>query len=138
MSLTRVQDALLASWDESINVWGRFDGQHGAPLFGGRELTILSGVVAVVVVTLIWQWIERRRPHDFRCNRPNRLFDELCKAHRLDRSSRRLLKQLAESRGLTDAGVLFVEPIHFDTARIPAELANAAKQIRQLRHRLFD
>ena len=138
MNLVCLHYLVLASWDDTTSVWGRFDGQHGGPLFGAREFTILSGVIAVAAVTFLWQWIDRRRPQDFRCNRPSRLFDELCKAHRLDRSSRRVLKQLAACRGLTDAGVLFIEPDHFDTSRIPAELTTSAKQIRQLRHQLFD
>jgi hypothetical protein len=117
-------------------VWGRFD--HQKATFGKFELIILGAVVLLLAGTLVWQWIGRRPPRDFRCNSPSRLFGDLCRAHRLDRSSRRLLKQLASQCDARSPAELFVEPAFFDTANIPSALKASARELRQLRHKLFD
>lgn len=127
---------LLATWQESEGIWGRFD--HQRPTLGVNELIILGVVIAAIVGTLIWQLIAGRRLHDFRCNSASRLFGELCRVHRLGRTSRKLLKQLAVARSLKSADLLFVEPEYFDLTNIPPALKSSANELRQLRHRLFD
>lgn len=124
-----------ATLDQAGGVWGRFD--HQRPVFGAHELIILVSVAALLAGALFWEAIKRRREREFWFNSNSRLFAEMCHAHRLDRSSRRLLKQLAASRGLKNPAELFVEPDHFDTTNLPLELKPRAPGVRQLRHELF-
>jgi hypothetical protein len=127
---------LLATREESFRVWGRFD--HQRPGVGPFELIILSAVALLLAGTLIWQIVARRRQREFASNNPTRLFGELCRAHRLDRSNRRLLKQLAAAHGIKSAALLFVEPDYFDMTNVPPALKSLAGELRQLRHKLFD
>ena len=127
---------LIAKHQESAGVWGRFDHQRAD--VGKIELILLIAVTLLLAGTLIWQRISRRHQREFVCNSTSRLFSELCRAHRLDRSNRRLLKQLATALGLKYAALLFVEPEGFDMTSLPPALKSSASEIRQLRHRLFD
>jgi hypothetical protein len=105
---------------------------------GPYELLILAAVTLIVIVTIAWQTISRRRGHDFEYDRPSRLFAELCRAHKLNWSHRRLLKHLAAARGLKCPAALFVEPEYFDISNVPASLKSSVSELRQLRHRIFD
>jgi hypothetical protein len=127
---------LLATWQESTGIWGRFDGQPAT--FSTFELVVLSAVALLLIGTLGWQLLPSRRRRDFRLNSPTRLFGELCRAHHLDRATRRLLKRLAAARGLKSPNVLFVEPDYFDVTNIPAALTVSTVELRRLRHKLFD
>jgi hypothetical protein len=108
------------------------------PDIGPYELLILSIVTLLVVTTIVWRTVSRRRRRDFEYNSPPRLFSALCRAHKLTWSNRRLLKHLAAARDLKCAATLFVEPDYFDLANLPPELKPAAHELRQLRHKLFD
>jgi hypothetical protein len=128
---------LLATWHDSAGIWGRFD--HQRQSFGAHEmLTFGYGVISLLVIIFIWYAFVRHRKQDFQCNSDWRLFGELCRAHRLDRSKRRLLKRLAAVRGLKTAASLFVEPSYFDIAGLPPVLKSAASEYRQLCRQLFD
>jgi hypothetical protein len=125
---------LLAAQDYS-GEWARL----GRLLnFGPYEVLILAAVTLLVIVTIVWQTISRRRQRDFEYDRPARLFADLCRAHKLNWSSRRLLKHLAAARGLKSPATLFVEPIYFDMTNVPPALKPSAAELRQLRHKLFD
>ena len=106
--------------------------------FGPYEVLILAAVTLLVIVTVVWQTISRRRQRDFEYDRPARLFADLCRAHKLNWSSRRLLKHLAAARRLKFPATLFVEPEYFDVTNVPAALKPSASELRQLRHRIFD
>jgi hypothetical protein len=106
--------------------------------FGLYEVLILAAVTLLVIVTIVWQTISRRRQRDFEYDRPARLFTDLCRAHKLNWSSRRLLKHLASARGLKCPTTLFVEPEYFDMTNVPPALKPSAAELRQLRHKLFD
>jgi hypothetical protein len=124
---------LLAMRPDTIRTWGRFD----RPL-ETHELIVAGIIVLLLGGTLVWQLLPQRRPRDFNCNNPSRLFTELCRAHRLDRSHRKLLKRLAAAHGLKSAAVLFMEPEYFDATNVPPDLKPSARELRQLRHVLFD
>jgi hypothetical protein len=94
--------------------------------------------VVLLIAALAWQFVPSRRRREFQCNSPARLFGELCRSHHVDRSTRRLLKQLAVVRGLNDPSVLFVEPDCFDVTSLPSSLTGSAAELRRLRHKLFD
>ena len=68
---------------------------------------------------------------------PVALFRELCRAHRLNRSRRHLLKNLASARGLANPVLVFAKPECFDIADLPPHLKTAAAELRQLRLQLF-
>jgi hypothetical protein len=123
---------LLATLDTD-GIGGHFD-----RLPNTHELLILGSVTLLVIITIAWQAISRWRHRDFEYNSPPRLFADLCRAHKLNRSNRRLLKQLAAARGLKMAAMLFVEPDYFDMTNVPPALKPAANDLRQLRHKLFD
>ena len=128
---------LLAARQDMHRVWGRFD--HGRPGFDASYLIIAVALVALVIVAA-WSWRRdaSRSTKGFSSNSASRLFRELCAAHGLKLASRRLLKRLAESRRLTNPATLFVEPQHFDTKNLPAELKSSANELRQIRNQLFD
>src|SRR5882757_5191665 len=90
--------------------------------FGPYEVLILAAVTLLVIVTVVWQTISKRRQRDFEYDRPARLFADLCRAHKLNWSSRRLLKHLAAARGLKCPATLFVEPEYFDMTNVPPAL----------------
>jgi hypothetical protein len=102
------------------------------------EVLLLAAVTLLVIVSVIWQTISTRRRHDFHYNSPPRLFAELCRAHKLSWSNRRLLKRLAAARGLKTPANLFVEPEYFDMSNVPPALKTSATEIRRIRQQLFD
>jgi hypothetical protein len=125
---------LLAAQDYSPE-WDRLGHWLNA---GPYEVLILAAVTLLVVMTISWQVISRRRRNDFDYDRPPRLFADLCRAHKLNWSNRRLLKHLAAARGLKSPACLFVEPEHFDMTNVPAALKSSAADLRRLRHKIFD
>jgi hypothetical protein len=127
---------LLASRQDLHRVWGRFDNQR--PAEDSSQLLIVLGMAAVAAAALlIWFLAARRPPRLFVSNSPARLFRELCHAHGLSFSTRRLLKRLAAAQGLATPAILFVEPKHFDTANLPPDLQSAAKDVQRIRAHLF-
>jgi len=127
---------LLATRQDLHRVWGRFDYQR--PSDGTSQLLIVVGMgVVAAAALLIWSLVARRPPRHFVSNSGARLFRELCHAHGLSFSTRRLLKRLAAARGLTTPAILFVEPQNFDTSSLPANLHPAANELQRLRAQLF-
>jgi hypothetical protein len=117
-------------------LWGQFgDAGEGTDL--NQLFTIMGCTALALLICMGWRLFQERESRTFSANSPARLFRELCAAHKLQRSSRRLLKRLAEARGLTSPSLLFVEPEHFDEATLPANLSASAKDLRQLSERLF-
>jgi hypothetical protein len=100
-------------------------------------LLLSGGFVLVVAAVLVWNRLTRRPQRTFKCNRPSRLFRDLCRAHRLDRGARHLLKSLAVARGLENPDLLFVKPECFDPAYLPPHLASSAAELRNLFQQLF-
>jgi hypothetical protein len=101
-------------------------------------LCIMAAIVAVGVVLLLFERFVRNRHNRATYNSPNELFRELCRVHRLDRSSRRLMKRLAAERGLASPSFLFVEPEAFNLATLPATWEDYAEQVKQIHHQLFE
>jgi hypothetical protein len=128
--------ALLLAARQESGVWGRFD--HQRPGVGTSELIVIAFVVVLLAGSLAWQMLKRRYEREFLCDSASRLFGELCHAHQLDRSARRLLKRLAAARGLKNLTELFVEPHYFDAATLPSSLKPSAGALRHLRYKLFD
>jgi hypothetical protein len=129
---------LIGQSPDDYRVWGRFDDQPTAS--GIPQWMIVLGCTALVVavIGLVNGILTRRRRREFWHDNSARLFQDLCRAHRLDLSHRRLLKKLAALRGLAHPAELFVEPSHFEAADLPPALQASARDLGQFRHRLFD
>jgi hypothetical protein len=97
------------------------------------------GLVALVAAAAALVVLQLRKRNDMseRCNKPWKLFRELCQVHGLDRPSQRLLAQLARARRLPQPAQVFVTPQAFSLEGLPAELQQRASQLRQLQQQLF-
>jgi hypothetical protein len=135
-SFSFISAAMLLAAKEPVGDLGEFR-LKDLPDIGPYELLVLSSLTVLVVIAMVWRRVSRRR-RDFDYNSPPRLFSELCRAHKLTWSSRRLLKQLAAARDLKSAATLFVEPDYFDVTNLPHALKPSARELRELRHMLFD
>jgi len=129
--------SLLAFSQEMHRVWGRFDHQKPG-ITPSQWLMVLGLLAAVVVGVIIWRIVAQRAKRTYSSNNPTKLFNELCKAHGIDRAGRRLLKRLADARGESSAAQLFLDPQAFELQTMPGELRPAAKELKLLRERLFD
>ena len=99
---------------------------------------VAGGLIVVCVVLLLVGRYARRFENLKSYDNPPELFRELCRAHELNWSTRRLLKRLAAEWELTSPALLFVEPERFNTARLPAEWREHAPQLEHLRKQLFE
>jgi hypothetical protein len=98
-------------------------------------LLILAGVVlAMVFLSRYLASHDRGRVY----NSPRALFRSLCKAHNLDRGSRRLLWQVARWQRLAHPARLFLEANRFDAANLSPQLRQQADLLKQLQTRLFE
>jgi hypothetical protein len=113
-------------------LWGRFD--HQRPEYdAGYVLMVLIAAAVVAAAGLVLL----RLLGSFRTESKRALFRELCRAHRLRTSRRRLLRRLAAARGLTHAANLFVEPRYFNTNNLPPSLQQAKGELQRLHDLLF-
>ena len=97
-------------------------------------LLILGGVaVAIWVLSQFLARQEKNKP----CNKPGRLFRNLCKAHGLGLADYWLLWRLARYHRLRDPARLFLEPERFDAANLNVAWRARAEQLREIGERLF-
>ena len=123
---------LLADRGQFQNLGARF---RSAEVVGtGQILLMVSVVLAVLFSGLmavqLLRWKRQRDAHN-----PWALFRELCSAHHLKATDRRLLAQLAKGQKLQQPALLFVEPERFDTNRLANQ--SDAKPLQLIRDRLF-
>lgn len=96
----------------------------------------VGAVVAAIVAAIVMQ-VRRRNDMEQRCDNPWKLFRELCQVHDLDRSSQRLLAQVARARRFTQPAEVFLTPAAFEPANLPPSLRDKADQLLRLRTQLF-
>jgi hypothetical protein len=125
--------AQRATWER---LGDHFSGER-AQLNYANVLVIVLGAAIFAAVVVWLQRFASGAPARIAPNSPRRLFGDLCRAHRISRSGRRLLKRLAAKLQLPNAAMLFVAPDLFDAAELPAELRGQAGELEQLRERLF-
>jgi hypothetical protein len=94
-------------------------------------------ILGLAIVAMVLRFLQRRAARTFTADSQKKLFHELCAAHCIKRSDRRLLKQLAAARGVADPATLFVEPRHFDPQCLPREMKADAQELRLLNEILF-
>jgi len=95
----------------------------------------LGGILALAVMSILWHgWAQReRRPY----TSPSRLFAQLCRAHALDRASRRVLVAVARHQKLGNPSRLFLEPQRWQDGPLGHVLLQYPKHVERLRRRLF-
>jgi hypothetical protein len=100
---------------------------------------LLIPVAAIAIACLIYRFANRPRPA---IHAPEGIFDELCKAHRINGSARSLLESVAEHSRLAHPAALFVSEAQFDRAVDHAQMRLALDRrgqtaLARLRRRLF-
>lgn len=96
----------------------------------------IAAVVAAIIAAIVVQ-LRKRNDMDERCDNPWKLFRELCRVHKLDGASQRLLAQVARARSFPQPAQVFLTPAAFEPANLPAGLKNKADQLLRLRGQLF-
>lgn len=96
----------------------------------------LGGAVVGVILLVVLVRVAKQLAHHWHNSHPG-LFCSLCRLHRLDRNSRRLLKQVAQCYRLPQPARIFIEPQWLDPARLTA-LRGRSAEIVALRNRLFE
>jgi hypothetical protein len=127
--------ALLADFEVVRNMSHRFQGKN-AQLHWNDLFMLLTIVVALVVTAWFLTRVaqrERRR----RTNSPRLLFAELCRAHQLDRQSRKLLWRLAKHQELSHPASLFLDPRRFAPGQSPDFQPSQIQRLEKLREQLF-
>ncbi|WP_145055351.1 hypothetical protein [Lignipirellula cremea] len=120
---------------------GRID-ELGGHIRQGASFNLFHlGVLAIAMAGLgigIWiisRWVNRGQDGGYR--NPRAIFRELCSAHELDYSSRRLLKSLARAQNLDNAAYVFLQPDRFDPRLLPPRLASQRDRLQTIRDRIF-
>ena len=127
---------ILAQRDRWERLGDRFRAGHRVDW---DNLIIWGGLIALVVVAMILlsRHFSQKEPRRGRHN-PHALFHELCRAHGLDRGTRRLLMRLAVANRLENPASVFLEPDQFAREQLPDKLRSKSKQYANLRDRLFE
>ena len=137
LALLRLSPALLGDQGNILRSMAR--GFHGkdAELDLGTVLSCL--LIATAFVLAIWllsRWTtQKERAGSY--HSPRRLFRDLCRAHRLDRSQRWLLRRLARLRQLPQPAALFLMPECFASATLSGELQAQSAALEAIRARIF-
>lgn len=122
-----------ATWFDSMT--HQFSG--GNFRFGAFHMLVLV-LIAVALAVVYWLAGRTGRPgREQRYDHPRALFRALCRAHGLDRASRRLLDQLARQQRLSDPARLFLEPERFEAVNLGASLKPRRHQFVALRDHIF-
>ena len=104
--------------------------------FQWANVVLLIAIIAAVGFA-IWLAVRFASEGEKRGYRsPRRMFRELCHAHQLDRTSRRLLKRLGAAHRLAPMR-LFLEPERFDPSQLGGSWAGQRPQLELLRDRIF-
>lgn len=135
INLQHARFTLSAEADSFMHMGQRFQ-QHAR---SGRvgSILVLIGLLALVILAawLLTRYIQYRDGSGSAS--PRALFAELCRAHRLDWTARRLLSQLARYHQLGSPARLFVELHFFRTDHVTGALRQRRTEIRSLRDKIF-
>lgn len=111
--------------------------EGGAPDLSTGQVALLC-VLAASLGLLLWRLAKRvAREGRGSYYSTNRLFGQLCRLHRLDWPSRRLLKKLAQARQLDPPTRLFIESSWFDASELPVSLQPFRARLAEIKRRLF-
>ena len=136
MNLTVFTWTILAQ----VSRWERLgDGLHRsrskANLIDLLPVVIILALVGVGIAV----YLKLKQRNDFKqpCNDPQKLFRELSIAHALDRSSQKLLLNLATEAGLEQPAEVFLRPALFDLEGLPQQLHAQQSHFQTLKEKLF-
>lgn len=120
-----------------IGDWSRWSDVSS---LGLSRIGVLAAGLAVGVL-IAWcysRWSRKEREEDAGPpHSPQKLFRELCKAHRLSAAQQRLLEWLAAERQLLQPAMVFLDPILLESAIVHADSPNVRKRLTELRSRIF-
>ena len=103
------------------------------------QTLLVTGALLAICIGLLFAGRYARRFENLKSyDSPPELFRELCRAHGLNWSTRRLLKRLATEWKLSSPALLFVEPERFNAARLPAQWHDEAERLEHLHKQLFE
>ncbi len=134
----------LAVWPwmllAQISKWRHLgDGLHRSR--GRVELVdLLPYILAALLLTAILfalSMYHKRNDFSQPGNDPDKLFRELSRAHNLDFSSRRLLRELALAYQLEQPAEVFLQPAALRPDRLPDYLLSKQAEVRALQQQLF-
>ncbi len=125
---------LLAGEGHFVHMGERFRQGSGIDF---HQVVLLLALLAVVVgvIWLLSRHIQRKEAAGY--NQPRALFRELCRAHELDWSDRRLLLQVAHLQRITNPTWLFVQPELWNVDRLEGGLESQRARVAALRDKLF-
>lgn len=95
-------------------------------------LIIGSIAVSLWLFSMYYNWKENNGAHS-----PGALFHQLCKAHKLDFRSCRLLRQLASLQKLSHPARLFLEPERFNPANLNPAMKQHQAALVKIRNTIF-
>jgi hypothetical protein len=98
---------------------------------------LAAGLAVGVLIAWYYSRFSSRRQEDVSPHNPQRLFAELCRAHKLSAAQRRLLEWLAAERQLLQPALVFLDPILLESAIAHADSPNVRQRLTELRSRLF-
>lgn len=128
-------DWLLADVGLFRSMNQQFSGQNFR--FGWTHLLVILLVIAAVTGGF-WLLNRLARSDGQRVHHsPQGLFRELCRAHGLSLTNRRLLDQLARHQSLSDPARLFLEPERFEASQLGPLLEAHHARFAAIRDRIF-
>lgn len=96
-----------------------------------------TALALAAIAFYAWNWFKKRNDFTIPCNDPQRLFRQLCAAHNLNLSSRRLLIELAAAWEMAQPAAVFVTPSAFRVNDLPEHLRKEEARINELAAKLF-
>ncbi|MCH7752164.1 MAG: hypothetical protein IH898_08430 [Planctomycetes bacterium] len=134
MNATFTAISLLAQYSK----WRRLgDGVRRSRVELSELMPFFIVMVVIGIAIAVGVQIYKRYDYSKPCDDPLKLFRQLCAAHKLNFSSRRLLLQLATALEMPQPAALFVTPAAFRRSELPPQLQGEAERIKKLAHRLF-
>lgn len=127
--------ALLAKEGRYMQMGRRF--RRNSSNFDTADMVTMLGILAIVaaIAWLIVRYVKLREQRN--ASSAQHLFHELCRAHHLDRPTRKLIQSLANAHGLADPARMFVEPHRFNADKLGPAFANSRRRLAELRQQLF-
>lgn len=137
MSALAAWSILLAGADSFMNMGKRF--RRGGSNWQTGQVVVLAfvGTGIILGVWLLSRYLQYRDGRGY--HSPRALFHELCRAHKIDWPSRRILVRLAHAQHVSWPAQLFLEPHRFELDRIEqfADTPLTLEKLKALRITMF-
>jgi hypothetical protein len=127
--------AVLAALERSRTVTAAARGSQSTNFLSENWLIFVALAVIAVFGCGLYLWDRRRKTAGTQARTPQSLFQELCTAHKLNRSEQALLSNLCAAQELALPALVFVDSSIL--ARAEAMSIDNPDGLRQLRQKLF-